>query len=159
VTSANDEGEKMTKIVCKTTDPQTGTVEEIMSSPAVTIDMDDSLKVVKEVFDSVQFHHLLVVGEKELVGVLSDRDYLKVISPNVGTVSESSSDLESLKRRAHLIMTRNPITLTPTDTIVDAITLFNSNTISCIPVVDERNRPVGIVSWRDILYNSVSHAA
>ena len=47
-------------------------------------------------------------------------------------------------------MTREVITLKVTDTMVSAIGLFNRHKISCLPVIDETGKPVGIVSWRDI---------
>lgn len=142
-----------------TTRTQTGTVADIMSSPVVTVHMDDTLHVVKQIFDSVWFHHLLVVSSAGLVGVLSDRDYLKTISPNVGTISERRSDLETLNKRAHQVMTRKPVTLCAEASIIDAIIVFNTNSVSCIPVVNSDNEPVGIVSWRDILQCMVAEAA
>jgi acetoin utilization protein AcuB len=142
-----------------TTKTQIETVEDIMSSPVVSVEMDDTLHVVKDIFDSAWFHHLLVVSSDALVGVLSDRDYLKAISPNVGTISESTSDFETLNRRAHQVMSRKPITLRVNASIVDAIQIFNTNSVSCIPIVDDKNKPVGIVSWRDILYCMVAKAA
>jgi acetoin utilization protein AcuB len=48
-------------------------------------------------------------------------------------------------------MTRKPITLTPLADVYEAISLFNQHSISCIPIVNEKGAPVGIVSWRDIL--------
>lgn len=126
-------------------------VEKIMSRTTVTVEMDDSLKVVKEIFDKVSFHHLLVVESGKLFGVVSDRDLLKAISPNIGTASETARDLASLNKRVHQILTRKPVTLPPNAGIHDAIKIFISHNISCIPVVDEENRPVGIISWRDIL--------
>lgn len=126
-------------------------LENIMSSPVVSVSMDDSLAQVKEIFDNTSFHHLLVVENKKLCGVLSDRDLLKALSPNVGTISETQKDLATLNKRVHQVMTRRPITLSAKDTVYDAIHIFNHNKISCIPIVDAENHPVGIISWRDIL--------
>ena len=47
-------------------------VEKIMSKRIVTVERDDSLKVVKEIFDNARFHHLLVVESGKLFGVISD---------------------------------------------------------------------------------------
>ncbi|WP_100278627.1 CBS domain-containing protein [Mariprofundus aestuarium] len=127
------------------------TVETIMSKSLVIVDVYDSLRKVKRIFDSSGFHHLLVVESGRLFGVISDRDLLKALSPTVGTVSETASDETTLNKRAHLIMTRNPVTLGPGARIYDAIEIFNSHDISCIPVVDDEHKPVGIISWRDIL--------
>ncbi len=126
-------------------------VEKIMSKPVVTIEMDDSLRMVKEIFDNTRFHHLLVVESGKLFGVISDRDLLKALSPNIGTAAETNRDAASLNKRVHQIMTRKPITLGQNAGIFDAIEIFNNHNISCIPVVDDGRKPVGIISWRDIL--------
>jgi len=127
-------------------------LRDIMTSRVVTVELDDSLATVKQIFDSMRFHHLLVIGsDKKLCGVISDRDLLRAISPYLGTVSENARDSATLKKRAHQIMTRAPVTLGPDASVADAIQLFLSHRVSCIPVVDEGSRAVGIVSWRDIL--------
>lgn len=126
-------------------------VKEIMSTSLVTVEMDDTLKVVKVIFDNVNIHHLLVVGDDKLFGVISDRDMLKALSPNIGTIVEMNRDTITLNKRVHQIMTSEPVTLTPNADISDAIEIFSNHDISCIPVVDNENRPVGIISWRDII--------
>ena len=125
---------------------------EIMTSRLVTVELDDSLATVKQIFDSVRFHHLLVIGsDKKLRGIISDRDLLRAISPYVGTVAENARDSATLKKRAHQIMTRSPVTLRPDASLADATQLLLDRRISCIPIVDAGFRAVGIVSWRDIL--------
>lgn len=126
-------------------------VDKIMNDHVVTVEMDDSLKIVKEIFDNVRFHHLLVVDTGKLLGVISDRDLLKEMSPTIGTAAETTKDLATMNKRVHQIMTRQPVTLSPTAGIYEAIDIFNSHNISCIPIVDEEHKPVGILSWRDIL--------
>ena len=67
-------------------------IERIMSKPVVTVTLDDTLRVVKQAFENAKFHHLLVVEEGKLYGVISDRDLLKSISPFIGTVQETTHD-------------------------------------------------------------------
>jgi acetoin utilization protein AcuB len=126
-------------------------VRRIMSTSVVTVAMDDPLARIKDIFDRHGFHHVLVVEQGRLVGVVSDRDLLKALSPHLGKASETARDLASLGKRAHQIMSRNLVTLTADADIHDAIQTFNRGRVSCIPIVDADNRPVGIVSWRDIL--------
>ena len=127
-------------------------LRDIMTVRVVTVEMDDPLRTVKQIFDSTKFHHLLVVNEdNELYGVVSDRDLLRALSPYVGTNVETARDIATLNKRAHQIMTRKPITLGPDASIGDAVELFLVNRISCIPVVNHDCRPLGIISWRDIL--------
>lgn len=126
-------------------------VQSIMTKRVITVEMDDALGTAKEIFDRLHFHHLLVVNQGKLFGVVSDRDLWKALSPNIGTSRESYADLSTLKKRIHQIMSRDPITLKPEATVQDAIRVFNGHRISCIPIVDDGFKPVGIVSWRDIL--------
>ena len=126
-------------------------VQKIMSKKIVTVELDDSLAVVREIFDNLKFHHLLVVESGKLIGVVSDRDLLKAVSPNLGTISATLKDEATLNKRVHQIMTSKLFTLKPEAAISDAVNLLNTHKISCIPVVDNEFRPLGIVSWRDIL--------
>ncbi len=128
-------------------------IEQIMTGSIVTIAMDEPLLFAKEIFERTGFHHLLVVENGKLFGVLSDRDLLRAISPNIGTASETEKDLATLNKRAHQVMSRKPITLRKSNHINEAISVFNQHKVSCIPVVEEGGIPVGIVSWRDILRN------
>lgn len=127
------------------------TVQSIMSTRLVTVELDDKLKTVKEIFDRLKFHHLLVVDQDRLVGVVSDRDLLRALSPFIGSMMETDRDVATLNRRVHQIMTRKLITLGPQAEVADAAALFLAHDISCIPVVDTASRPVGILSWRDVL--------
>ena len=126
-------------------------ITEIMTDRVATVSMDDPLTVVKNVFDNCQVHHLLVVNAELLVGVISDRDLFKAMSPSLGTAAEISRDTYTIKQRVHKIMTRKLVTLGPTASVKDAIDVFNTQQISCIPIIDDAGRPIGIVSWRDIM--------
>ena len=127
-------------------------MRDIMTTRVVTVEMDDKLEVVKEIFDTMDFHHLLVVDEhKKLSGVVSDRDLFRALSPYVGSATETARDLATLNKRVHQIMTRHPITLHPEAPVAEAVHLLLAHRISCIPIVDDEFKPAGIVSWRDLL--------
>ncbi len=126
-------------------------IDRLMTRKLVTIGFDDSLNEIKGIFEEVSFHHLLVVEKGKLFGIISDRDLFKSLSPSLGTAAETQKDLSTLSKKAHQIMTRKPITLQAHNTAYEAIDIFIKKSISCIPIVDEDNQPVGILSWRDIL--------
>lgn len=94
---------------------------------------------------------MFVVEHDKLIGIISDRDLLKSLSPYMGTAAEKERDVIILNRRAHQIMTRDPITLLPDAEAQDAASVFNEHDVSCIPVVDEGNTLLGVLSWRDLL--------
>ncbi len=126
-------------------------ITTLMSKKVVSVSMDDKLSKVKEIFESKQFHHLLVTESHKLVGIISDRDLFKSISPHLDTVRETTRDLSCLNKRAHQIMSRHPVCLEDNASLKDAIQIFSTHKISCIPVVTQEMKIVGIVSWRDII--------
>lgn len=126
-------------------------LEDVMSKNVVSVELDDTLQSVKVIFDHSRFHHLLVVQSGQLYGVISDRDLLKVLSPNIGTAAETSKDLFTLNKKVHQIMTRQPVTLKKDASIDDALDIFINYNMSCIPIINEANQPIGIISWRDIM--------
>ncbi|MGL5048078.1 MAG: CBS domain-containing protein [Shewanella sp.] len=125
-------------------------IADIMSSRVVTIEMDDRLTVAKEIFDQASFHHLLVVDKNQLEGVLSERDLLRAISPNLGASAQTARDLETLQKRVHQVMTRNPVTVAPHIHLDTATRMLLDNNIGCLPVL-EGSKLVGIVTWKDLL--------
>lgn len=126
-------------------------IEHIMSRHVVTVELDDTLKQVRDLFATFRFHHLLVLERGKLVGIISDRDLLANISPFIGKMQEKPIDLASLQKHAHQIMTRHVVTITPSTTLKDAATLMLDRGISCLPVLGAEERVVGIVTWRDLL--------
>ncbi len=125
-------------------------IKDMMTTRPVSVQMDDPIENVKKIFESTGFHHLLVLEKRTLVGIISDRDLLKTLSPYLGTDAEMVRDTATLEKRAHQIMTRTPITVKPEQGIYDALELFLRYKLSCLPVVNDERRPVGILSWRDI---------
>ena len=128
------------------------TVADFMTIKVVTVKMDDTVATIQEIFDESLFHHLVVVKDRQVVGVISDRDLLKNISPFIGNNwMERTQDTNTLKRRAHQIMRRPPIITFQTATASDAATKLIQERVTCLPVVGEDGRLIGIVTWRDLM--------
>ncbi len=127
-------------------------VKDIMTSPVFTITMDDSVETIQQAFDDNKFHHIIVNGDEgECVGVISDRDLLKNLSPFLGKFSERAVDASCLKRRAHQIMTRSLVSVRPQTYLRAAAKVMLEQRISCMPVVDTKNNCVGIITLRDLV--------
>lgn len=127
-------------------------IERIMHTPVATVELDDTLKLVRELFEGSGFRHLLVVDEgSRLMGLLSERDMLRAVSPYVNSHIYTTRDLATLNQRVHQIMHRKIICMHPSDSVATAVRLFNEHKIGCIPVVNEKQQPVGIVTRSDLL--------
>ena len=129
----------------------TAPVSEIMSKRVVTVSPDDTLSVVRRLFDERRFHHLIVVENGIARGVISHRDLLKHLSPFVGTLSEARKDAWTLEKRVHQVMSRGIVWAQPETPITEAALMMAANRISCLPVLDAKSRPVGIVTTLDLL--------
>ena len=127
------------------------TVAEIMTKPVVRAKMNDSLREVQRLFEVHGFHHLLVFEGRELMGVVSDRDLLRYVSPFVKKAAERLQDIQTLNRSAHQIMTRKPIVVPGAARVGDAARLMLRAGVSCLPVTDEEGKIAGIVTSKDIM--------
>jgi acetoin utilization protein AcuB len=124
----------------------------LMSRRVVSVQSDDRLSVVKDIFDHTGFHHLLVLENDDLIGVISDRDLYHYLSPYLGTMIETDRDVAALGKRAHQIMQRNPAVVGLRASIHDILQkFFNDREVTCVIVLDEATLPVGIITWRDLL--------
>lgn len=128
------------------------TVGDIMTTRVETIGMDQSLRDVRARFDECLYHHMIIKNEHGVcVGVISDRDLLKHLSPFVGKMAERSTDVGTLSKRVHQIMTRQLIAVRPRTMFRDAARIMLDHKISCLPVLDADHKCVGIVTLRDVV--------
>ncbi len=126
-------------------------VDALMSTPVVTVDADNRLATLRELFQQTRFHHLVVMDAGQVRGIISDRDLLAAISPNIGTPAETAKDLATLNKLAHQIMSRALVTLRPDEDLQTAIQRLNEHRVSGLPVINDKNQPLGILTWRDVL--------
>lgn len=126
-------------------------VQRLMSSPVITVEPDDTLEEVRHIFHNTRFHHLPVKERGVLVGMVSDRDLFKALSPWLDTAAENQRDLMTLKKRVHQIMNRKPRTVHESASVPEAIQVIFEQEVSCVVVVAAGAKPVGILTWRDIL--------
>jgi len=125
-------------------------VKDWMSKDPITINDDTSMMKAIHLMKQNRFRRLPVLQEGRLVGIVSDRD-LKEASPSKATtldVHELYYLLSELQVKD--IMSRDPITVAPDDTVEHAAQLMLENTISGLPVTDEKGAVVGILTQSDV---------
>ena len=130
-------------------DPKVG---DLMTNRIVTARMDDTLETAQMIFNQRTFHHLVVLEHGEPVGVISDRDLLKHLSPFIGSgLSERVQDRATLRTPLHQIMTRELVSIDPEASATEAARRMMRCRVSCLPVIDDENKLVGIITSRDLL--------
>ncbi|WP_205274258.1 CBS domain-containing protein [Leptospira ainazelensis] len=132
-------------------------LKQVMTTRIITVNLDDPVSRIGKIFDNLEFHHLLVIDDqKKLIGVISDRDYLKTISPFIGTRMERVQDNLTQKKTASQLMSSFLITASIDQTVKYAIELMIRYKISCLPVMDDRGEIAGIVTSKDILKEALT---
>jgi arabinose-5-phosphate isomerase len=81
----------------------------------------------------------IVDGEQRLVGIITDGDLARHLDRNMAEL------------RVEDLMTTNPKTAHPDMLSGVATGLINDHNISALVVVDDNDRPVGIVHFHDLL--------
>ena len=127
------------------------TVDDIMTSDVITAGMDDTVGGIAKIFEVHHFHHIPVVEGTRILGVVSDRDILKAISPYANTACEDARDSNTLRKKAHQIMTRKVVTICPTDSVIEAAQIMLENKFNCLPVLSNAGAVVGMVTKTDLL--------
>ncbi|UCD74592.1 MAG: CBS domain-containing protein [Phycisphaerales bacterium] len=127
-------------------------IADIMTRSVVSVHVDDTLQRIHAIFEESKFHHVIVIDDGRIAGVISDRDLLKNVSPFIGRrLMEREQDTKTMARRAHQIMTRRPVVARPDLSIPEAVDLLLKHQVSCLPVAGTDRRVQGILTWRDIL--------
>ena len=112
-------------------------VADIMTCNLITIAPHLTVGEIQPLFKQHRIHHLLVVENHTLVGIISDRDVLRNISPFARTAAADGKDTFTLSRKAHQIMTTNIISVSPQSGIRDACATLLDNRVSLLPVLEE----------------------
>lgn len=128
-------------------------VREIMTTPVITLNVDDNFSLVPKTFNQYNIRHLPIVGPHgHLAGIISQRDLYRIIAPHKLDDGGWSYDQQMLDSEIlSKVMTVNPSTLFPDDSVGKALVEFVRTKYGCFPVIDHENHLKGIVTQIDIL--------
>lgn len=125
-------------------------VKDWMSEHIITLDENTSIMKAIQILKEHKIRRIPVTRENKLVGIVTDRD-IKEVTPSKITsfeVHELYYLLSELKLKD--IMTKDPLTVYPEDTVEYAAVLMLENKISGLPVINKDRNVVGIITQTDI---------
>ncbi len=126
-------------------------VSNIMTANPICIGANETLAVADKLFRENRIHHLPVLAEGKLVGMVSKSDFLFFRRGFTDTDYEKfEEDVRLNNYTARHIMTSKLAKLSPDDKINVALEVFKENLFHAIPVV-ENDRIVGILTTFDII--------
>lgn len=140
----------------------TATAREIMTREVTTVPRDMKLDEVARIMAENGVSGVPVTDAGIIIGIVSEKDFLS----HIGVEGKASSFMAVIahclaqqgrlmiamrSQQAEHIMTAPAITVTPDTPVGEMASLFAARRINRVPVVDEHNHLVGIVSRGDIV--------
>jgi acetoin utilization protein AcuB len=129
-------------------------VSRSMTSKVTTIDKNASIFDAQELMAKHTIRHLPVIDdENRLIGVVTDRDIRSALPTNIVKALDDPFNVKKMLNTMKIqdVMTKDPFTVSPTDTIQDALLLIQEKRVGAFPVVDDDGKLKGILSVRDLL--------
>lgn len=130
------------------------TVGQVMTAEVFFVTPETTMEQVHEIFSMHEFHHLPVVDRGSLVGMISKSDMLLLSNafPLDDAARRRERDSELFPRiLVKEVMTRQLVRLRPEMSVTVAAGILLENMFHAMPVVDEREDLVGILSWVDLV--------
>lgn len=122
-------------------------IQALRLRPPLSLPDNTPLKKVLELMREKKTGCVMVVREKKVVGIFTERDALTRV------VEQKASPKTPIEQ----LMTPNPKVLHQGDSVADVIRLMNAGTYRHIPILTVGGEVQGVVSVRDILTYLAEH--
>ncbi|HBB36837.1 MAG: CBS domain containing membrane protein [Candidatus Moranbacteria bacterium GW2011_GWC1_45_18] len=141
-------------------------IKDIMTQDVITVSKETPLKEAAGLLAKFRVHGLPVVdGNKKVVGIVTESDFFTKDASNIflptflefvsrGNPGDSNgADLSEFgsKTKIEDIMTRECVTIKAGESIEQLIRHIKERNFNSMPVVDDQNTLVGIVSIMDVI--------
>ncbi len=126
-------------------------ISEIMTRNVITLSREDSLETAERLFKTNNIRHIPVVSGKEIKGMLSYTDLLRISFADAVDESEESVDTVVYNMfTIEQVMAKNLVSVPSTTTIKEVAEILSKKEFHAIPVEDN-GKLVGIVTTTDLM--------
>ena len=120
-------------------------VGQFMTTDLFTVHPEDVVDLAASLMDWRHIRHVPVEdNEGKLIGLVSHRTLLRLVGQGMKGTERAPVAVKD-------IMKKDPVTVTPTTATLDAIETMRRHKVGSLPVVEEGNRLVGIITERDLI--------
>ncbi len=128
-------------------------VSRSMTRKVITVEPDGGIFKAQELMAASKIRHLPVIQpDGRLIGIVTDRDIRSALPYKFFKEFPSEKEKKTFSElKIKNIMTKDPITISPTNTIQDALVMIQDARVGALPVVGENGILRGIISVRDLL--------
>ncbi|ARV07435.1 CBS domain-containing protein [Polaribacter sp. SA4-10] len=125
-------------------------ISEIMTKEVVTLNINDDLVTAEKLFKKNKIRHIPVVENKEILGMLSYSDILRISFADITDDEENIDtfvyDMFTIKQ----VMAKNVFMVPPYASIKEVAELLAQKEFHALPVVEDYEL-VGIVTTTDLI--------
>jgi CBS domain-containing protein len=123
-----------------------------MTKEPKVVHPNDEIAVVDELFRQHRIHHLPVVEDNKLIGIVSKSDFLYLLRGYTHNEVDRFREM-ALKRafKVRDIMHERVESVSPDAPIKAVVSLLAENRFRAVPVVDAAGNVAGIVTTHDII--------
>ena len=123
---------------------------DVMTSPAVTIRWDATVLEASALMEEKDIRRLPVVDEEDvLIGIISDGDVREALSI-YNLTNPYAPDQDEILLAVDEIMSSPVYTVGPDEHLKQVVRLMLDHKIGGVPVVDEQQHPLGLITESDI---------
>ncbi len=127
------------------------TVEDLMIKDILTASMNTTLEEANQMMAGKSIRHILVLDDMErLMGIISDRDIKKFVSPFADSTYATPKDNATLQIPIGSMMSKKLLTITAHQTVKTCIKKMLKNNIHSLPVLDDKGNLVGVITSTNI---------
>ncbi len=125
-------------------------VSQVMTDEVVVAELTNTIKQVQDLFVEYDMHHLPVVDNDKVIGIISQTDLLNCYDKLLESGKTVSTDNLNSTFSVEQVMTPKPISVAPVTTLKTAAEMMAEQHCHSLPVV-EHGKIAGILTARDIV--------
>ncbi|WP_404340772.1 HPP family protein [Pseudoalteromonas mariniglutinosa] len=128
------------------------TVSDLMTVDPFAVSSDNSLHDAHNLMKEKNVRHIPVIDEDGvLVGMLTQKIMIAKVMGIMATYGANALERKEKHTKVQDIMVDDFASVTPTQPLSDVVRFFVENRHGCMPVVDQQNKLVGILTSSDFV--------
>jgi CBS domain-containing protein len=131
--------------------PRKTPISELMTTRVQTLDVGAKPSEARRVLSEQRVHHVPIVDDGVLVGIVSSRDLVRILRSTPAAGSESVDEVLDRSGDVGQVMSTELVTLRSDASVEDAIERIAAGAVHSVLVLDADRRLVGIVTDTDLL--------